>query len=339
MNNDKYNFDDITPLPVSDEAPETKDVVLCKIMYTVEFETVFSYLRALMAKDELSERAMYVACCAISIVPAHYTVWEYKYRIVEKLVYECKYDVDEELKWCADLALNNEKNYQIWNYRERVIELKIKHGLGGDKLQYDLDGEYEVVRQMLDSDEKNYHVWSHKRWIVSYFDLFRSDRELAYTQELIDRDVRNNSAWNFRHLVVFGDESPLENGRLTSEVEFAKQYIASSITNPSSWNYLKFLYSFCTKARALGEPEACACVALIRTLASEYSCNENLDDDFSKVLEEQRLSVPAFELLGDIYRDEGKMEQMRKVYRLLGEELDPVRRNYWAYRTSLCQTG
>ena len=75
MNNDKYNFDDITPLPVSDEAPETKDVVLCKIMYTVEFETVFWYLRALMAKTNFSERAMYVACCAISIVPAHYTVF------------------------------------------------------------------------------------------------------------------------------------------------------------------------------------------------------------------------------------------------------------------------
>lgn len=336
MNNDKYNFDDITPLPVSDEAPETKDVVLCKIMYTVEFETVFSYLRALMAKGELSDRALYVACCAISIVPAHYTVWGYKFRIVEKLVYEGKYDVDEELTWCAGLALDNEKNYQIWNYRERVIGLKIMHDLDGDKRRYNLDGEYDVVRQMLDRDEKNYHVWSHKRWIVSYFGLFRSDRELEYTKKLIERDVRNNSAWNFRHFVVFGDESPLENGRITSEVEFAKQYIESSITNPSSWKYLKFLYSIGTKGQAAGDEEGCACVAQIRALASKYSCNENLDEDFSKVLKEQRLSVPAFELLGVIYKDEGKTEQVRKVYRLLGEELDPVRRNYWAYKTSLC---
>lgn len=332
MNNDKYNFDDITPLPISDEAPETQHVLLCKIMYTPEFETVFSYLRALMAKDELSERAMYVACCAISLVPAHYTVWRYKYRIVEKLVEEGVYDADDELKWCAELAINNEKNYQIWQYRELIIELKIRYDLGQDRRKYCLEDEYDIIHQMLDSDEKNYHVWSHKRWLVSYFGLFQDVRELDYTKELIEKDVRNNSAWNFRHFLIFGtdEDSTVEDEWILREINFTKHYIESSITNPSSWNYMKFLYSTCNKKQLIDG------LSQIKALADRYSCNGDFNGDLDTAVKEKRLSVPAVELLSDIYKDEGKVEQQKNVYNLLGTELDPVRKNYWAYKISLC---
>lgn len=331
MNTEEYNFDDIEP--VIEETPdELKDVVLCKIMYTPEFITTFSYLKALMLKGEKSKRAMYVATSAIALVPAHYTVWNYKFEIVKELATNGEYDLNDELKWCDEIALNNEKNYQIWHYRETIIELLIELKFNNDKTKYDLNKEYEIVHEMLDSDEKNYHVWSHKRWAVVYFGLFKNAKELEYTKFLIDRDVRNNSAWNFRHFVNFGtDNDEVEdNNNVLNEIEFTKGYIELSFTNPSSWNYMKFLYSLCKKL------ELQQGITEIKQLVEKYSVLDLKEgDDVEKVLENRRISIPAFELLCDIYKDEGKVEQMKGVYTLLGETLDPVRRNYWEYRMSL----
>lgn len=319
MNTDEYSFDDITPIPLENESLD--DVVLCKIMYDEEFKTVFGYLRRLMKENELSKRAMYVACEAIKLVPAHYTVWEYKYRIVEELVKKLEYTLEEELCWCAEMAINNEKNYQIWHYRENIIKLVIGTQLQGDRNKYDLEDEYSITEQMLDSDEKNYHVWSHKRWIVQFFGKFRSSQELSYTEKLIDLDVRNNSAWNFRYFVIFGDKSwNIED--VKNEIAFTSKRVEKSITNPSSWNYMKFLYSVCK----LSEPKLSESIT---SLVYKYSRDVPSDQlDMNKY----RVSVPAFELLCDIYNTQGETEKQKEVIELLGTKLDPVRRNYWAFK-------
>lgn len=325
MDTDEYTFEDITPIPIGDESAETKDVVLCKIMYTEEFKVVFAYLRALMEKGELSRRALYVACRAISLVPAHYTVWEYKYRIVEQLASEQEYDILEELEWCSDIALKNEKNYQIWHYREMVIGLLVRTGHAGDREKYDLGNEYEIVNAMLANDEKNYHVWSYKRWMVEYFGLFRNDAEMAYTEQMISADVRNNSAWNFRHFLVFGD------GRygkecIVEEIGFTALQIEQAITNPSSWNYMRFLYSLCVQEGLRDGAQE------IKAVVLKYS---SVLDARELDLSKERMAVPAYELLASVYRTEGDKQKERCVYTLLRDRLDPVRKNYWNYCISL----
>ena len=58
---------------------------------------------------------------------------------------------------------------------------------------------------MLQVDAKNYHTWSYRQWILAHFDdaaLWLG--ELPYVEELLDDDVRNNSAWHHRFFVVFG---------------------------------------------------------------------------------------------------------------------------------------
>jgi protein farnesyltransferase/geranylgeranyltransferase type-1 subunit alpha len=56
---------------------------------------------------------------------------------------------------------------------------------------------------MFELDMKNYHVWSYRQWLVQRFDLWDSG-ELEATEELLEKDVRNNSAWNHRWYLAFG---------------------------------------------------------------------------------------------------------------------------------------
>lgn len=322
MNNEEYNFDDIEPLSISNESPETNDVILCKIMYSDEFKTVFSYLRALMVKDEMSKRALYASCRAISLVPAHYTAWTYKYRIVEELVNRGEYNIEEELEWCLNTALDNEKNYQIWHYREMIIELLIKIKFNGDKGKYDLDAENKVIVEMLQSDEKNYHVWSHKTWIVEYFGLFGDEKILEYTESLIASDVRNNSAWNHRHFAIFGNGES-KSDVIEREIKFVGKFIDESITNPSSWNYIKSIFTMCKRDDTLNHH-----IEQIKLIVHKYSSVQ----DIEKELEDNNLSIPAIELLADLYEYEGNQSKQNELYHLLGEQLDPIRKNYWSYK-------
>lgn len=64
------DWDDVVPLPQDDG-----DHPLAQINYSEEYAEAMAYLRALMAKDELSERALKITEHVIDLNPAHYTVW------------------------------------------------------------------------------------------------------------------------------------------------------------------------------------------------------------------------------------------------------------------------
>lgn len=68
------------------ESPEWQDVVpvaqddggpnpLAMIAYTEAYSEAMSYLRAVMASDEKSERVLSLTEDIINMNPAHYTVW------------------------------------------------------------------------------------------------------------------------------------------------------------------------------------------------------------------------------------------------------------------------
>jgi protein farnesyltransferase/geranylgeranyltransferase type-1 subunit alpha len=62
---------DIVPLP-QDDGPGQP---LAAISYTDEYSDAMSYLRAVMAKNEMSERVLDLTEDIIGMNPAHYTVW------------------------------------------------------------------------------------------------------------------------------------------------------------------------------------------------------------------------------------------------------------------------
>lgn len=52
----------------------------------------------------------------------------------------------------------------------------------------------------LDTDTKNYHAWAHRQVVVAASGTWR--QEMEYVEQLIQQDVRNNSAWNQRMFVL-----------------------------------------------------------------------------------------------------------------------------------------
>ena len=114
----------------------------------------------------------------------------------------------DELNWVNAIALKHEKNYQIWQYRQTIV----------DQLN-SADGETEFLAQMFDSDSKNYHVWSYRQWLVRRFDLWDAG-ELQGTASLIEQDVRNNSAWNHRWFVTFGRPGNVHEDVVMNELKY-----------------------------------------------------------------------------------------------------------------------
>jgi protein farnesyltransferase/geranylgeranyltransferase type-1 subunit alpha len=70
----KYSQDpiwaDIEPIPLN-EAPDA----LAAIAFADDYLEATSYLRAVMAKQELSERVLALTGDIIALNPSHYTVW------------------------------------------------------------------------------------------------------------------------------------------------------------------------------------------------------------------------------------------------------------------------
>lgn len=68
---DDPRWADVVPLPQDDGGPDA----LATISYTAEYTEAMSYLRAVMAANEYSERALRLTKHIITLNPAHYTVW------------------------------------------------------------------------------------------------------------------------------------------------------------------------------------------------------------------------------------------------------------------------
>ncbi|CAD0048853.1 unnamed protein product [Aureobasidium pullulans] len=198
---DDTNWDDIVPLPQDDGGPNP----LAAIAYTDDYSEAMSYLRAIMAKNEMSERALTLTEDIIDMNAAHYTILK-----------ALNADLSKELEWLNETALAHQKNYQIWHHRQLVVDR-----LGSSK------GEADFISQMFELDAKNYHVWSYRQWLVRRFELW-DEGELEATEKLIEEDVRNNSAWNHRFFLVSGSKPPK-----TEDKE----------VNQSPWNYLRGIVS------------------------------------------------------------------------------------------------
>lgn len=62
---------DVVPIPQDEGGPNP----LAAIAYTDEYSQAMSYLRAVMASNEKSQRVMSLTEHIIKMNPAHYTVW------------------------------------------------------------------------------------------------------------------------------------------------------------------------------------------------------------------------------------------------------------------------
>jgi hypothetical protein len=215
--------------------------------------------------------------------PANYTAWHFRRLCLDAL----RCDLVSELDgFVFELAPENPKNYQMWHHRHACTEricasLLIGGGVGGDAavtasrstsiveharrlaagdeqqrraaaaLDATAQRELDFCHRQLLLDGKNLHAWSHRQWLVEYFGLWRA--ELAFVDERITEDLRNNSAWNHRFFVVTQQPHTNDNTSSTtttaaaaqvtrdSEIQFAQQYCGRAPNNSSPWAYLRGL--------------------------------------------------------------------------------------------------
>jgi protein farnesyltransferase/geranylgeranyltransferase type-1 subunit alpha len=169
-------------------------------------------------------------------------------------------------------------------------------------------------------------VWKYRQWLVGRFDLWHDKEELAFAEQLLDEDVRNNSAWNHRWHVTFGDEKSLGNREtVQSEIAFAQQKIRLSPQNESPWSYLRGL-----SIQAKGP--AAFSLADVEEFAGEFA---DADDDHVR-------SSYALDVLAEIYEagaERHKKVEASKALDLLSNKYDPIRKGYWQYRKAMLNLG
>lgn len=304
----EYNYDDIVPLPLNEELPQ-----LCQILYDEEYKQIMGLLLAMMANHEYSARALVLTEEALDLLASHYTIWIYRFDLIKNL----NRDLIEELNWCEAIALDNEKNYQIWNYRQLLInEIMLQ------KVEFNPHHEFPLIQAMLDSDSKNHHVWSYRKWLIAKFNLYDDPKELESINQFLIDDIRNNSAWSHRFMLKFSQLNEIGQSRdkIDQEIAFAQSMINKSPQNPSSWNYLRGIYS----KYQLDLPELQPFVESFVDLSNIVPDNSN---DAIK-------STFALEILSSIQQINKNYQDSIDIYTLLATTFDPIRYNYWQYQIS-----
>jgi protein farnesyltransferase/geranylgeranyltransferase type-1 subunit alpha len=288
-----------------------------------------SYLRAVMAAEEYSPRCLRLTEHVISLNPAHYTVWLYRFSIVEAL----KLPMADELAWLNAVSLEHLKNYQIWHHRQLLMEHyypTVAAGSADDVAQL-ARTETAFLGQMLAQDTKNYHVWSYRQYLVRRLGMW-GEAERASIEAMIDDDVRNNSAWSHRFFLVFSDpaqatpdsratehDPKVPPGVVDGEVAYAAAKIALAPQNQSPWNYLRGV--LVKGGRPLGS---------VRDTAEKYVARLGEGDDNEDVR-----SSHALDLLADICLEAGDVQMADLCLQRLALRWDRIRRGYWEYRRKM----
>jgi protein farnesyltransferase/geranylgeranyltransferase type-1 subunit alpha len=281
-----------------------------------------------MAAKEHSQRALELTSHIISMNPAHYTVWLYR----ASTLFSLKFVLEDELAWVNDVALSNQKNYQIWHHRQLLID-NLYPSISSDrsKILELARSEIKFLAQMFAEDSKNYHVWSYRQYLVRKLDLFPSQcedpSELSAIEKLIDEDVRNNSAWSHRFFVIFSDPGHTTPGTqatqpdakvpaeiLDREICVAENAIWLAPQNQSPWNFLR---------------------GVLRKGGRDLGTEESFAEQFVKIGEgdgDDVKSSHALDFLAEVWVEKGEKEKADKALRLLEDKYDGVRKNYWEWR-------
>ncbi|KAB7506782.1 Protein farnesyltransferase/geranylgeranyltransferase type-1 subunit alpha [Armadillidium nasatum] len=294
---DRPDWKDLTPIP-QDDGPHP----VVKIAYTDAFQDVYDYFRAIVARGELSERALLLTEDAIQMNAANYTVWQYRRKIIKHI----NYDLKKEIDFCREMIEINPKNYQVWHHRRVIVEW-----LG------DPSKELLFTRIIFNSDAKNYHAWEHRQWVLIFL-----MNELDYVEELIQEDIRNNSAWNQRYFVISRTTGFTEDV-IKKEINYTKAAIEKLGNNESSWNYLKgILIHSSSRLSELEDLEKwCWDLYKVRGETCPFLISFLID------LLEDKMEASTM----DENERRQNLEQALKLCESLAGEHDKIRREYWRF--------
>ena len=348
----RTDWSDVIPVPQNDPPNP-----IVSIDYRPEYTDVMGYFRAVLASGEVSQRVLNLTSDAISMNGANYTVWHRRWEVVEKMASEVESSgsamdanasdavdnslLSNEFAYTANMALENPKNYQVWNHMRLVSQ-----ALGEKSAERNI----AATAKALDLDSKNIHAWTHRAWCVRAFSLH--DKEKEYTSLKIQEDVRNNSAWNERFQVVFGEgvagdgesKSTKQSAeeffkRVDGEIQFAESKIKIAPDNESAWNYLRGI-SRLQFVRG-NENIQTRVEGIVRGFVGvgEGTNDARVEQSTGRKTRgsstaEQQTCRQALSFLFEILVDSGNADETEKssVLKKL-REIDPVRNNYWSWRS------
>ena len=141
---------------MSNQTPD-KEFKLAEITYPQEYSRLIAEFNSLTDASLNGLKVMQDILQDYN--PAHYTVWKRRWEFIISL----NYNLQAELEWITSLLFENPKTYQIWNYRQKIINLTL-----------DPTDELLIVAEILKDDSKNYHAWAYRQWIIKKFELTKS---------------------------------------------------------------------------------------------------------------------------------------------------------------------
>ncbi|KAI0918370.1 hypothetical protein AcV5_002375 [Taiwanofungus camphoratus] len=296
---------------------------LAPICYSDEYKDATDYFRGIVKTGEMSPRVLQLTEHIIRMNPAHYSAWQYRY----KTLLAHKSSLEDELRLMDAFAIEFLKTYQVWHHRRLLLT-----ALGSlDVAAAELD----FISCALDTDAKNYHTWSYRQWLLAHFNdeerLWKGER--GWAEELLERDVRNNSAWHHRFFVVWGSgvrkDDENRHAVLRRELTFTKEKIALAPNNPSAWNYLRGVLEHTQT------PFASLTAFVQPYTAAQPPAQDVLDLENPPPSAGAELPcVNALEFLADIYEQEGGAQTAKaaQIWKSLADEHDTMRKKYWEYR-------
>lgn len=100
--------------------------------------------------------------------------------------------------------------------------------------------EYMYLDVIFEADAKNFHAWSHYVWLVERFELWNDERHMTFIEDLLDKNVRNNSVWSFRYFIMARSKSKMPSRvRVNTELRYVTgTRLPNDWRNEAAWVYL-----------------------------------------------------------------------------------------------------